>query len=115
MIQDQDPVTALTEDLRKLKFKQDIKNMFFEASKNRRRTIFIESIVKDPEEIPQLLAKLTWKNLTRLQKINKIREYLKVNKIDYDINLKTVCGYKISKIIFDNTTQRVTSLNIEKN
>jgi hypothetical protein len=112
--QDKD-VESLIDELSKTKIRGDIRNMFFESVRDRKRTIFVDSNVGDPEHIDFILDKMTWKSLTRLQKVKKIREYVKIHQLNFIINLKTVSEYKITKIIFDPSTQRITSLSIKRN
>jgi hypothetical protein len=112
--QDKD-VESLIDELSKTKIRGDIRNMFFESVRDRKRTIFVDSNVADPEHIEFILDKMTWKSLTRLQKVKKIREYVKIHQLNFIINLKTVSEYKITKIIFDPSTQRITSLSIKRN
>lgn len=112
--QDKD-VESLINEFNKTKIRGDIRNIFFESVRDRKRTIFVDSNVGDPEHIEFILDKMTWKSLTRLQKVKKIREYVKIHQLNFIINLKTVSEYKITKIIFDPSTQRITSLSIKRN
>ena len=91
-----------------------INNMRLDSLRNRKRTVFIDHSIGSPEEINNILSKLSWKSFTKLQKIKKINEYIKINDLKFSISTDNVKNYNIKNIVFDTKIQRITNIEVSK-
>ena len=91
-----------------------INSIRIDSLRNRKRTVFIDHNIGSPEEINNILSKLSWKSFTKLQKIKKINEYIKINDLKFSISTDNVKNYNIKNIVFDTKIQRITNIEVSK-
>jgi hypothetical protein len=80
----------------------------------RRQSIFIDSLISDPMTIDSELKKLSWKTLSRLQKIKKIQDYTRFSKSKWRITAYNVREYNFKDILFDSSKQQIIEIKITK-
>jgi hypothetical protein len=80
----------------------------------RRQSIFIDSLISDPFTIDSELKKLSWKSLSRLQKIKKIQDYTRFSKSKWRITTNNVREYNFKDILFDSSKQQIIEIKITK-
>ena len=83
-------------------------------SQNNKQSVFIDAVISDPEDIPRVLAKLSWKNLTTIQKIKKIQDYTRATRSKTRITASNVRSYKFKDILYDNSLQQIIEVNITR-
>jgi hypothetical protein len=80
----------------------------------RRQSIFIDTLISDPFTIDSELKKLSWKTLSRLQKIKKIQDYTRFSKSKWRITANNVREYNFKDILFDSSKQQIIEIKITK-